>query len=324
MSLKLNRTICLAPMMGYTDRHFRYLLRLISSRILLYTEMYTVNDVFNNPHRLEFDDKEHPLAVQLGGSDPLKLAQCSKLVSSLGFDEINLNVGCPSSRVQEGKIGACLMKEPRLVADCWEKMQAVVNIPVTIKCRLGVDDQENYDDLVSFVEQVSDAGCRTFIIHARKAWLKGLNPKQNRTVPALKYDWVCQLKREFPHLTIILNGGISSVEACMHHLEKVDGVMLGRAVYQNPWVLTEIEGRLNSDYTRPTRGEILEQFLPYMNKQVAAGVKLTQIVRHLFSLFHGKPGAKEWRKTLSTKSHERGSKQLIEAALAAMHAKAAV
>lgn len=309
-------------MMGYTDRHFRYLMRIISPQVLLYTEMYTINDILKNAGRLQFDTREHPLAIQIGGSHPEDLARCAEIVEALGFDEINLNVGCPSTRVQQGKIGACLMKEPELVAECFAAMQQKVRIPVTLKCRLGVDEQESYQELNHFIRHIQHVGCHVFIIHARKAWLKGLNPKQNRDIPPLKYDWVYRIKHDFPKLTIILNGGITTACEIKKHLELVDGVMLGRVAYQNPFLLTELNPILKEERRALTRREIIEGFLPYLDKQLTAGIKFIQVARHLLSLFHGQPGAREWRKTLSDNStQESQGIEFIENALAALQTK---
>lgn len=313
MNQRLNRKISIAPMMGYTDRHFRYLMRLISKDVLLYTEMYIVHEILRNKRCLAFDACENPVAVQLGGSDPILLARCAKIAEDFGFDEVNLNVGCPSSRVQQGKIGACLMKEPNLVAECISEMRNTALIPVTVKCRLGVDEYDSYEYLAKFIEVVSEAPCQVFILHARKALLKGLNPKQNREVPPLQYDWVYQIKKDFPHLEIILNGGIKTPQEIDQHLHSVDGVMLGRVAYQNPFLLAEVD-----------RVEVVRQFLPYFEKHLAAGTKFSQISRHLLNLFHGWPFAREWRRVISSATEKMKGVEIVEQALAAMLAKANV
>lgn len=297
--------ISVAPMMDYTDRHARYFLRLISPHVLLYTEMITTKALLHGrtQYLLEFDPKEKYLALQLGGSDPKELAQCAKMGENTGYDEINLNVGCPSSRVSAGRFGACLMLEPKLVAECIATMQAQVKIPVTVKCRIGVDNRSAYEDLQSFVETVASAGCRLFIIHARKALLAGLNPKQNRTIPPLQYDVVRQIKLDFPKLTIILNGGITTVTDVTNHLPHVDGVMVGRAAYANPYLLAEIEAFYGQSVL--TRHDIIQAFTPYVRSQLRNGVKLSSITRHILGLFQGERGAAIWRRHLSQYASQR-------------------
>jgi len=295
--------ISIAPMMDYTDRHARYFLRLISPHVLLYTEMITTSALLhgNTAQLLEFDPKEKYLALQLGGSDPHALAKCAKLGESAGYDEINLNVGCPSQRVCVGRFGACLMLEPWLVADCVANMRASVKIPVTVKCRIGVDDEATYENLYRFVEIVSNTGCKTFIIHARKALLSGLSPKQNRNIPPLQYEFVRQLKCDFPHLKIILNGGVKTLFDIINYLPYVDGIMIGRAAFSNPYLLAEIEAYFGEPVL--TRYEIIQAFIPYVRSQLKNGVKLSRITRHILGLFQGEYGAANWRRYLSQHAH---------------------
>lgn len=297
--------LCVAPMMDWTDRHCRYFHRLISHHALLYTEMVTAGALIHGDHSrfLQFNPEEHPLAFQLGGSNPRELAICAKMVEDFGYDEVNLNVGCPSDRVQNGRFGACLMLEPNLVADCIAAMCAVVSIPVTVKSRIGVDDRDSYEELVNFVDKVANAGCKTFIVHARKALLKGLSPKQNREVPPLKYDVVYQLKTDFPHLEIIINGGITCLEQAENLLQHLDGVMIGREAYQNPYLLAEVDKRIfNSQGPIKSRHEIMALLMLYIEEQLRNGVRLNSITRHVLGLFHGEPGARAWRRHLSEKA----------------------
>ncbi len=289
-------------MMDWTDRHCRYFHRLISQYALLYTEMVTTGALIHGDHHrfLQFNPEEHPLAFQLGGSNPRELALCAKMVEDYGYDEVNLNVGCPSDRVQNGRFGACLMLEPELVAECVSAMCATVSIPVTVKSRIGVDDRDSYEELALFVEKVANAGCKTFIIHARKALLKGLSPKQNREIPPLNYDVVYQLKADFPQLDIIVNGGIVDLEHTDNLLERVDGVMVGREAYHNPYVLSEVDKRVfNSAAPTRSRYEIIALLMPYIEAQLQHGVRLNSITRHILGLFHGEPGARAWRRHLS-------------------------
>ena len=263
--MKLNRTISIAPMMEWTDRHDRYFLRLISKHAVLYTEMVTTGAILHgdHPRYLRFDSSEHPVAVQLGGSNPAELAECAKICEEFGYDEINLNVGCPSDRVQMGKIGACLMAEPELVAECVGAMNNVVNIPVTVKHRIGIDDFDSYDFLIKFVETVHQGGCDTFIVHARKAILSGLSPKQNREIPPLHYDVVYRLKQDYPHLEVILNGGVTSLEQAELHTKHVDGVMIGREAYHNPYMLSDVDSRFYADNRETlSRKQIVEALIP--------------------------------------------------------------
>lgn len=289
-------------MLGRTDRHFRYFLRLISRRVLLYTEMVTTGALLHsNPGRiLQFDSIEYPLALQLGGSNPTELAECSHIAENAGFDAINLNVGCPSNKVQKGRFGACLMAEPDVVADCVQAMCSSVSIPVTVKTRIGIDHKDSYEELAAFIEKVSMAGCSEFIIHARKALLSGLSPKENRSIPQLKYEFVRWLKNDFPKLTIVLNGGVTNLDEASTHLRNVDGVMIGREVYNNPYVLAQVDRRFYGDSSPiPSRTDILVRYIPYVRRQLEAGVHLSCIIRHLFGLFYAVPGARNWRRNLT-------------------------
>lgn len=288
-------------MMGCTDRHFRYLLRLISKHAYLYTEMVTSDALIHsdvNP-LLQYNDVEHPIALQVGGFKPEDLANAAALAQQYHYDEINLNVGCPSSRVQSGSFGACLFKQPDVVATAIKAMQSACDIPVTVKTRLGVDDIDEYSDLKNFVEITAAAGNTVFIVHARKAWLKGLSPRANRTVPPLIYDRVYQLKQDFPEFEIIINGGITTTQEVTQHLQHVDGVMIGRGVYDNPMLLMELEAELFGETTLLSRAQVIEKFLPYLRDQINCGTRLQQLSHHLFGLFHGVPGAKRWRRMLS-------------------------
>ena len=304
----LNRTVCIAPMMGYTDRHARYFLRLISRHVLLYTEMVTTGALLHGDRQklLRYHPDELPLAIQLGGSDPSELAESSRIAQEAGFSEVNLNVGCPSDRVQAGRIGACLMAEPGLVAECISAMAAAVDIPVTVKCRIGIDDMEGYEAFSRFIETVADAGCDTFIVHARKAWLHGLNPKQNREIPPLKYDYVYRLKQLHPELSIVINGGIKTLAEMSRHLRHIDGVMLGREAYRNPYLLARVD-RLFYGAPRPerSRSEIIDDFTDYAEEQLASGERLHAIVRHLHGLYKHSPGSGAWKRYLSKHAHKR-------------------
>lgn len=303
-----SRLISIAPMLDWTDQYCRYFFRLFSPNTLLYTEMITTGALLHgNPERwLKFDPAEHPIAVQLGGSCQKELAGCARLAEQFGFDEVNLNVGCPSDRVQAGRFGACLMAEPDLVADCVASMQAAVNIPVTVKTRIGIDQQDSYEELTNFISKIAAAGCRVFIIHARKAWLKGLSPKENREIPPLRYDIVHQLKSDFPQLQIIINGGLTAVEQIKQQLNVVDGVMIGRVAYQNPYILAQIDQALfnsNKDEKMITRHDIIEKFGVFAEHQLSQGVPLKRMARHMLGLFHGLPCAKQWRRHLSVQMH---------------------
>jgi len=305
----LNRLISVAPMMACTDRHYRMLVRQISRHTLLYTEMVTTGALLHNdPARfLSFSTEEHPLALQLGGSCPKELACCATLAEQLGYDEVNLNVGCPSKSVQSGRFGACLMKSPDRVAECVAAMQAAVNIPVTVKTRIGVDEQDSYAELHQFIKIVSSVGCGVFIIHARKAWLKGLNPKQNREIPPLCYDRVHRLKQDFPQLQIIINGGINTLENIQMQLQQVDGVMIGRQAYHNPYLLVDFDHLFFRQKQRlPTRKMIFMNYLPYVVKELAKGVPFHLLTRHLLGLFQSQPGAKRFRRAFSENCYAAG------------------
>jgi len=316
MDLDFNRRLSIAPMLDCTDRHERYFLRLISKHILLYSEMVVANAVLHaKPEQfLGHEAFEHPAVLQLGGSNPVDLAQASKLVEAAGFQEVNLNCGCPSDRVQNGNFGACLMKSKSLVADCFKAMQDAVSIPVSIKCRIGVDEFDSWEFFEDFIQTIRDAGCKVFIIHARKAWLQGLSPKENREVPPLHYDFVHRLKAEMPELNISINGGIKTLDQAEEQLKDLDGVMVGREAYENPWFLHDADERIFGDKrpesdnpadiiagkARPaTRKAQLEAYLPYVEKQTAEGCPMTILVKHLYGLFTGLPGARKFRQTLS-------------------------
>ena len=289
-------------MMDWTDRHCRYFHRLLSKHACLYTEMVTAEAVIHGDRTrlLGFHDVEHPVALQLGGSDPAKLADAAHIGEAEGYDEINLNVGCPSDRVQSGRFGACLMAEPELVAECVSTMAARVALPVTVKCRIGIDDQDDEEDFSRFIDVVASAGCQIFIVHARKAWLQGLSPKENREVPPLNYDRVYRLKAMRPYLTIVINGGLGDMATAHAQLDRVDGVMLGRAAYQTPYILADVDCRLFGVEDRPVaRDEALEQMLPYVEQHLARGGRLNNITRHVLGLYHGQPGAKAFRRYLS-------------------------
>jgi len=292
-------------MMDWTDRHCRYFHRLLAPSALLYTEMLTTGAILHGDRDrlLAFNPEEHPLALQLGGSEPAELARCAAIAAERGYDEVNLNVGCPSDRVQRGRFGACLMLEPGLVADCVAAMRSAVAIPVTVKTRLGVDDHDSYAGFSAFVGRVAAAGCAVFIVHARKAWLSGLSPKENREVPQLRYEWVHRLKRESPQLTVILNGGVGGVEAVERHLAAVDGVMLGRAAYHDPWLLAELQSRLFERPGMSSREDAVRALTGYLRTQVARGVPVKHVSRHVLGLFQGRPGARRWRRYLSQRAH---------------------
>jgi len=291
-------------MMDWTDRHCRFFHRLLSPHALLYTEMVTAPAVLHGDRErlLGFDPAEHPVALQLGGSEPRELAAAARAGESQGYDEINLNVGCPSDRVQSGRFGACLMREPALVADCIAAMRAAVSVPVTVKCRLGVDEQDEYEDLERFVETVRATGCKVFVVHARKAWLEGLSPKENREVPPLNYARVYRLKRDFPALTIVVNGGVASVADVQEHLQHVDGVMLGRTAYHEPYRLAEIEHEIFGT-PLPDRDAVLAALRPYVDAHLARGDRLQHITRHILGLYQGLPGARAYRRALSERAH---------------------
>ncbi|MEQ1637035.1 MAG: tRNA dihydrouridine(20/20a) synthase DusA [Methylococcales bacterium] len=303
-------SFCVAPMLDWTDKHCRYFHRLLSRKVLLYTEMVTTGAILHgdSQRHLAFNAEESPVALQLGGSNPKELANCAQLAVDYGYQEVNLNVGCPSDRVQNGRFGACLMADPGLVAECVATMQQVVDIPVTVKCRIGIDEQDSYEALVAFVDIIAGAGCKTFIVHARKAWLSGLSPKQNREVPPLRYDVVYQLKQDFPQLEIILNGGLTTLAGCDAVLQHVDGVMLGREVYHNPYLLGTVDQYYYGEkYAIPSRADIIEAFMPYVQTQLQAGVRLNSMTRHILGLFHGMPGARAWRRHISDHACKTGA-----------------
>ena len=304
-SLPSPKILSVAPMMDWTDRHCRYFLRLFNRHVQLYTEMVTTGALLHaDKHRfLRFAEQEHPVILQLGGADPTDLARCSQFAEDYGYDAVNLNVGCPSDRVQKNKIGACLMAEPNLVADCISTMQAVVKIPVTIKHRIGIDELNSYENLYKFVETVAQTGCQTFIVHARIAILQGLSPKENREIPPLRYHDVYQLKKDFPHLDIQINGGIKTVDDIQQHWQHTDGVMIGREAYHNPYILAQALKFWGED--TPTPHQILENFLPFMEQELANGVPLMQMTRHILGLFQGMTGARRWRQHLSTYAHQK-------------------
>ncbi|MEN9450920.1 MAG: tRNA-dihydrouridine synthase [Pseudomonadota bacterium] len=294
----------IAPMMGWTTRHYRYFFRLICKKALLYTEMLTTGAILNSPQRdrlLSFDPSEKALAIQLGGGIASDLARAAKIVEPYGYSEINLNVGCPSDRVQSGCFGAVLLKDPTRVADCIAEMCAAVKLPITVKTRIGVDDCESYDYLAQFIQQVSLAGCQTFIIHARKAWLSGLSPKENREIPPLNYNWVYRIKHDFPHLNIVINGGITCLNTAQEHLQQVDGVMIGRAAWYNPYLFAELDKLISPLDTSiiPNRLSIVLHYLPYLEEAFMLGENLTHLIQPLFGLFHGVAGGRRWRQKLS-------------------------
>lgn len=301
---------CVAPMMDWTDRHDRMFLRQISRHALLYTEMVTSAALLHgdSDYLLKYNDSEHPVALQLGGSDPEELAAAARLGEQAGYDEINLNVGCPSDRVQSGAFGACLMATPALVADCIKAMQDAVSVPVAVKCRIGIDDRDSEDELLEFIEPLRQAGCRTFIIHARKAILQGLSPKQNRDVPPLNYPRVYRVKESFPDLEIVINGGITCLDMAREMLGRVDGVMLGREAYQNPFILHNVDSKFFGEASSgKSRADYLLAFYPYVESELAQGTPLNHITRHLLGLFKGQPGGKQFRRHLSENSTRPGA-----------------
>jgi len=315
-----SKTVSIAPMMDWTDRHFRYFARLIAPNVRLYTEMVTTGALLHGERErfLRFSEQEHPVSLQLGGSDPADLAACAKFGEDFGYDEINLNCGCPSDRVQKGKFGACLMAEPQLVADGVAAMQNAVNIPVTVKCRIGIDDYDCEEFLNTFIELIKQAGCKTFIIHARKAWLTGLSPKENRTKPPINYARVAKMKARHPELEIIINGEIQSAEETQQHLEVFDGVMIGREAYQNPYfLLTEIEQEIFGNENLKSREDIARSMIPYIKEQAEKyGTPVKSITRHMINLYQHIPGARLWRQSLSTLPHREGADEtVIEKAL---------
>jgi len=311
--------VAVAPMMERTDRHCRYFLRLLAPHAWLYTEMITAAAVVRGPRErlLAFDPAEHPIAAQLGGSDPAELAAATRIVAAAGYDEVNLNVGCPSGRVQAGCFGAALMASPSTVADCVRTMRQASGLPVTVKTRLGIDDLDSYASLRDFVGTVAAAGCSTVIVHARKAWLKGLSPKENREVPPLDYPRVHRLKRDFPQLEILINGGLNRADQALAQLDHVDGIMLGRAAYQRPYLLAELDHRLFGGPPPPSRATILAAMKHYAAAELSAGTPVRSITRHMFGLYAGEPGARQWRRTLSDLSKGSHALEGLERLLAA-------
>jgi tRNA-dihydrouridine synthase A len=317
--------LCVAPMMDWTDRHCRRLHRCLSRRARLYTEMLTAEAVIRGDRArlLAFDPAEHPVALQLGGADPARLAEAARIGEDLGHDEINLNVGCPSDRVQSGRFGACLMAEPELVAECMAGIAAAVAIPATVKCRIGVDDQDPEASLFALADRCASAGVAVFIVHARKAWLQGLSPKENRDIPPLDYAIVRRLKRERPGLTVVINGGIASLEDAQVHLAEVDGVMLGRAAYHEPGMLGEADRRIFGSGPDVTPEAAVAAFLPYVRRELAHGAHLAAMTRHMLGLFHGRPGARAWRRVLTVEGAKAGAGiDVIERGLAELAAAA--
>jgi len=314
--------LCIAPMLDWTDRHFRFFMRLCAKNSRLYTEMVTTGALlFGDKQRhLAYSSEEHPIALQLGGSDPQALAECAKLAAAYHYDEINLNVGCPSDRVQSGQFGACLMKQPKRVAECIKAMREVVDIPITVKTRIGVDELDSYEFLNDFIGTVRDAGCNVFIIHARKAWLKGLSPKENRDIPPLCYPRVYALKKDFPDCVVVINGGIKSLDEITTHVSRnLDGVMIGREAYHNPYHMAIIHQQLfvNSQQETPSQFEIIKQFLSYIETQLSQGVRLQNITRHILNLFNGMPNAKMFRRYLSQHAYlPNAGVEVVEQALA--------
>jgi len=317
----LDHRFSIAPMMDWTDRHFRYFARLISQNAVLYTEMVTTGALIHgdkNRH-LRYDNSEHPLALQLGGSKPDELAFCCTLAEEWGYDEVNLNVGCPSDRVQNNMIGACLMAHPELVKRCLDKMSGATPLPITIKHRIGIDTLDSLEFLLDYVGKIKNAGCTTFIVHARKAVLSGLSPKQNRDIPPLLYDRVYALKKEFQELEIIINGGIKTIAEAQRHLSYVDGVMVGREAYQNPWLLSQVDTKIYQDNRRQelNRHQVIRAMFPYIVQELSHGQHLGHITRHLLGIFHGQPGGKKFRRYLSENAHRKGADiRILEQALA--------
>ncbi|WP_174864928.1 tRNA dihydrouridine(20/20a) synthase DusA [Pectobacterium polaris] len=316
---RLNR-FSIAPMLDWTDRHCRYFLRQLTGQTLLYTEMVTTGAILHGKgDYLAYSEEEHPLALQLGGSDPQALAQCAKLAEQRGCDEVNLNVGCPSDRVQNGRFGACLMGEAALVADCIKAMKDSTSIPITVKTRIGIDDQDSYEFLCDFIQIIAERGeCNTFIVHARKAWLSGLSPKENREIPPLDYPRVYQLKRDFPALTIAINGGVKTLEEAKTHLQHLDGVMMGREAYQNPGILAQVDRELfGIDTATPDLAAVVRAMYPYIERELSGGASLGHITRHMLGMFQGIPGARQWRRYLSENAHKPGADAaVVERALA--------
>ncbi|EAP93074.1 tRNA dihydrouridine(20/20a) synthase DusA [Vibrio splendidus] len=312
--------LSVAPMLDWTDRHCRYFHRLLSQQTLLYTEMITTGAILHGKGDfLEYNEQEHPLALQLGGSNPVDLAACAKLAGERGYDEINLNVGCPSDRVQNGRFGACLMAEPELVADCVSAMKEVTDIPITVKTRIGIDDQDSYEFLTKFVSTVSEkGGCEQFTIHARKAWLSGLSPKENREIPPLDYDRAYQIKKDFSDLVIAVNGGVTTLEQTKEHLQHLDGVMIGREAYHSPFILAEVDQQIfGLDTPIKKRSQVVEEMYPYIERELSNGASLGHISRHMLGLFQSMPGARQWRRYISENAHKKGAGiEVMQTALA--------
>ncbi|MDG1818636.1 MAG: tRNA dihydrouridine(20/20a) synthase DusA [Porticoccaceae bacterium] len=305
--MPLDRKFCVAPMLDWTDRHCRYFMRLISQHSVLYTEMLTTGAILygDSDHHLQMDAFEHPVALQLGGSNPKDLALACKMAAKYDYAEINLNCGCPSDRVQNGMFGAIMMKNAQVTADCVSAMREAVDLPVTVKHRIGVDEHDSYPFLADFVGTVAEAGCEVFLVHARKAWLKGLSPKQNREIPELNYDRVYQLKKDFPDLEIIINGGVTTLEQSTEHLKHLDGVMVGREAYTNPYLLASVDQIIyGSDSPIKSREKIAEEFLKYVDNELSKGTKLNAMTRHILGLFHGMPGARQFRRHISENAHK--------------------
>jgi len=309
-----SHTFSVAPMLDWTDKHCRYFHRLLTTNALLYTEMVTTGAILHGSQDrfISFNKSESPVAYQLGGSDPADLAQCAQIIEKNGYAQVNLNVGCPSDRVQNGRFGACLMAEPELVAECVAAMREVVTIPVTVKTRIGIDEQDSYAELVNFITTIAGVGCEDFIIHARKAWLKGLSPKQNREIPPLRYDVVYQIKKDFPSLNVSLNGGVTSLAVAKDVLRHVDGVMVGREAYHNPYLLAEVDAQL---YGRAgdikSRHQVVMELIPYIQQHIQEGGRLHNVTRHILGLFHGVAGARAWRRALSENSPKKGADEQV-------------
>lgn len=318
----IDRRFSVAPMMECTDRYYRYFARLLTRRALLYTEMITTGAALHGDRAriLGFDAFEHPVALQLGGADPAAMAECARLAEALGYDEVNINCGCPSDRVQAGRFGACLMAEPETVAACVSAMRRAVAIPVTVKTRIGIDDRDGYGHLADFVRRIADAGCDVFAVHARKAWLQGLSPKENREIPPLSYETVHRLKADFPRLAIVLNGGMKSLDEALPHLGpgKLDGVMIGRAAYETPYMLAEVDRRIFGGRAAPlSRAEAVRAYLPFAARRLEEGVPLGPIAKPLIPLFHGRPGGRLWRRHLAERVHKKGAGvEVLESGLA--------
>jgi len=312
--------LSVAPMLDWTDRHCRYFHRLLSQQTLLYTEMVTTGAILHGKGDfLEYSEQEHPVALQLGGSNPVDLAECAKLAAERGYDEVNLNVGCPSDRVQNGRFGACLMAEPELVADCVSAMKEVTDIPITVKTRIGIDEQDSYEFLTKFISTVSEkGGCEQFTIHARKAWLSGLSPKENREIPPLDYTRAYQVKKDFSDLVIAVNGGITTLEQTKEHLQHLDGVMIGREAYHSPYILAEVDQQIfGLDTPIKKRSQVVEEMYPYIEQELMKGASLGHISRHMLGLFQSMPGARQWRRYISENAHKKGAGiEVMQTALA--------